>query len=458
MEDNKKTFAEEVIRELQVQRWMKQLSQQEIANRMGTTKSAVSRLEKGGQNISLDTVARYGYALGLQPKFSLAVPEDIGLYGAETNYCLRLFDEDLVKFTMKDGPDAQVHIEWYDEKKMHLMPIGLELTDEGLLKWLSRRTIPKNREFVEEILGAYHLTANDTKAILDLCKGLSLNDSYWIVPEGFQQTFEECNLYEHDFMEILSVIAYTGAPYSLKQYSSSPEFTTNGMLRKTWRNKGEDGIWLYKGGTEGFANAGNEPFSEVLAYQIARQMELNAVPYELENWKGILASKCKLFTNKYFSYVPIGQVVKDDGIRACLAYYRELGPAFYDQLCSMLVFDALIYNEDRHFGNFGLLRDSRTGEFAAPAPIFDNGIGLFCYGTKSDFDDIQSYAAKRTPPYKLMTFEDVARLAIGPLQKEQLRRMINFRFEDTDPVCLPRWRIRGIEEQLRRRVYELLHL
>ncbi|MCR4804869.1 MAG: XRE family transcriptional regulator, partial [Clostridia bacterium] len=188
-----------------------------------------------------------------------------------------------------------------------------------------------------------------------------------------------------------------------------------------------------------------------------QRMGLNAVPYELECWKGVLTSKCKLFTNKYFSYVPAGHAVREGGLKACLAFYRELGQPFYDQLCSMLVFDALIYNEDRHFGNFGLLRDNRTGKFAAPAPIFDNGTSLFCYGTRDDFRDLPKYAATRTPSCG-GSFDDVARLAMGPLQKDQLRRMISFRFEDTDPVCLPRWRIRAIEEQLQRRVYELLHL
>ena len=48
----------------------------------------------------------------------------------------------------------------------------------------------------------------------------------------------------------------------------------------------------------------------------------------------------------------------------------------------MLVFDALIYNEDRHFGNFGVLRDNHSGKIIAPAPVFDNGLSLFCYAGK----------------------------------------------------------------------------
>ena len=55
---------------------------------------------------------------------------------------------------------------------------------------------------------------------------------------------------------------------------------------------------------------------------------------------------------------------------ACLAYYDKLGPEFSEQIRSMLVFDALIYNEDRHFGNFGVLRDNHSGNIIAPAPHF----------------------------------------------------------------------------------------
>ncbi len=49
------------------------------------------------------------------------------------------------------------------------------------------------------------------------------------------------------------------------------------------------------------------------------------------------------------------------------------GDFYYQNLDSILVFDALIYNDDRHFGNFGLLRDNRTGKFIGTAPLFDHG-------------------------------------------------------------------------------------
>ena len=63
----------------------------------------------------------------------------------------------------------------------------------------------------------------------------------------------------------------------------------------------------------------------------------------------------------------------------------------------MLVFDAVILHEDRHFGNFGLLVDSHTNKIIAPAPIFDNGLSLLCYAMDSDFNDINTYVSTRLP-------------------------------------------------------------
>ena len=86
-------------------------------------------------------------------------------------------------------------------------------------------------------------------SIINVCKGLSLNDSYWVVEEGFSGTFSDYNLYDNRFSNILALIAFTGYGSSLRSsFRSSPEFSTNGMLPKCWRRV--DGkIMLYKGGT-----------------------------------------------------------------------------------------------------------------------------------------------------------------------------------------------------------------
>lgn len=47
-----------------------------------------------------------------------------------------------------------------------------------------------------------------------------------------------------------------------------------------------------------------------------------------------------------------------------------------DFLDRMIVVDYLVGNDDRHYGNFGLLRDAETLEIEGFAPIFDTGSSL----------------------------------------------------------------------------------
>lgn len=375
----------------------------------------------------------------------------------EDLYELKLYDETLITFSLQEkGIEGLVaNIIDINQTKTNLLPLELECNNNGIIKWLQNRVIPKNRTFVNEILKTLNLSMNDTKGIIDICKGLSLNDSFWITPKGFKGSFNDYNLYENKFSEILSLVAYTGAGQSHDAFTTSPELTTHGMLPKAWRYIENDGIYLYKGGTFGAANAGKEPYSEYYAYQIANAMGINAICYDLENWKGILASKCKLFTNIDTAYVPIGRIVRTGGIKACLDYYNQLGSNFLEHLRNMLVFDAVIYNEDRHFGNFGILRDNQTGRITEPAPIFDNGMSLFNFAMDEDLIDTDSYAKTRTTPYGV-SFETICATVIERKQIQQLRKLIDFQFKRHPKLNLPEYRLNKIEKHIQVRVRQLL--
>ena len=233
-------------------------------------------------------------------------------------------------------------------------------TDEGLMSWLRGRIAPRKREFVDALLARNGLSHGDTRGILQISRGLSLNDCYWVTEDGFDGLFADYNLYEHEFVKGLSLIAYTGhGPSRGKGFSSSPEFTTSGMLRKGWRRLGGR-VLLYKGATIGAANSGNEPYSEFLAAQVAERMEIPHVAYGLSMWKRCLCSTCELFCDLDHSYVPIYRFLDKCTLRTVAEYLKGLGEDYYTAFTDMLVFDALICNEDRPFANFGLMVDSRT--------------------------------------------------------------------------------------------------
>ena len=61
----------QIARDLQLVRKRKQLTQAQLAERMGTTQSVVSRVERGS-NVSIETLARYASACGAQLKVKIA--------------------------------------------------------------------------------------------------------------------------------------------------------------------------------------------------------------------------------------------------------------------------------------------------------------------------------------------------------------------------------------------------
>lgn len=272
-------------------------------------------------------------------------------------YILKQFDTPLVKFsTTEDSSTPETEILWVNEDKRSFLPLDLDLTPEGMSSWLRHRIIPKNRTYAQVILAKCGLNANRPMSIINACLGLSLNDSYWVVKDGFDGSFARNNLYEWKFSNNLSQIALTGegSPSKLP-LPPSPEFTTNGMLPKCWRRV--DGkITLYKGGTSGASNTGFEPYSEFYAAQIAEIMGINAISYGLSRWKDTLCSTCELFTSKERSFIPVGRIVKRGGFKAVEEYYSRLDTKYQRAFGDMLLFDAVICNTDRHLGNFGFLR------------------------------------------------------------------------------------------------------
>lgn len=375
------------------------------------------------------------------------------------NYELRHFDTPLIRFAAtEDSSMPQITILWVNEAEKHLLPLDLSLTGDSVAKWLKSRTIPKNRAYVHNFLSKCHLNLNRPMNIIKVSKGLSLNDCYWVVEEGFSGTFEKYNLYDNRFSRVLALIAFTGYGSSVRSsLASCPEFTTNGMLPKCWRRVAGE-IKLYKGGTSGASNTGNEPYCEYYAAQIAKELGISAIDYGLSKWEGELCSTCVLFTSKEYAFLPVGNVVTSGGMEAVTSYYEKMGAAYAKALADMLVLDAIICNTDRHFGNFGFLVDNRTNEIVAPAPLFDHGNSLFNFAGK---DDLASDAALTAYAQTLMPcvyddFIGTAKAVLTPEHREGLRHLLNFRFKRHSHYNLPEERLDLLEKQVQKRARELL--
>lgn len=346
-----------------------------------------------------------------------------------------------------------VRIVSVNEAARRFLPLDLhgQATDEGLWRWLRHRIVPKHRNYIQEMLLKLGVSYG-VRPIIEVSKGLSLNDVHWVCGDASRACWRAVNLYENPFSKSIAVLAFTGCG---RQGSptrtvpeTSPEFSTNGMLAKCWRRT-DSGIVLYKSGSEHFANAGFEPYSEYYAAQIAEALGYAHVPYGLERFKGRLCSTCPLFTSEKIGFIPAGRLVSTA---------EALADARFAEI---FFFDALICNTDRHLGNFGYLIDNDTNEIMGAAPIFDNGYGLFSLALdrpedprNHEWDDLRKYARKIGPSLYLpwLAFPG----GVTSAMKAAAMRLKGFRFKRHPYYNLSASRLRKLEEFLQNRVDKII--
>ena len=117
---------DKIAKKLYVERLMHEMSQSELAEKIGTRKSNVSRMEKGRQNISVDYLEVLANAF--DKDIELVLSDHQVSYGDTTEYSLRLYDDALVSFSMKRG-DTGIEVKVLDvnEDKRDLFPHDLEV-------------------------------------------------------------------------------------------------------------------------------------------------------------------------------------------------------------------------------------------------------------------------------------------------------------------------------------------
>ncbi|SMC24068.1 transcriptional regulator, partial [Campylobacter helveticus] len=78
-----------------------------------------------------------------------------------------------------------------------LFPKNLPLNDleRNLELWIKDRKVPQNRAFVENIIATYAINGKEQLMdYIDVSLGLSLNDSFWIVPKDKAYKWKDYNL------------------------------------------------------------------------------------------------------------------------------------------------------------------------------------------------------------------------------------------------------------------------
>lgn len=243
--------------------------------------------------------------------------------------------------------------------------------------WLRHRSISDTREELQILLKEAGV---DTASALSLKNlGLNLSDQYWFKPVGTNIEWKDINFFQNDFVSNVISKANKLEKFDAKAYS--PNVSSNGELYKFWAIKNGERC-LYKDSTKPYYQ---QAYNEVFASELLEILNIPHVKYTLEKIDDKTYSCCPTFIDENTEYVPalyILDAVKkqnhNNNYQHFLNCIDALSiPCTPNDINTILAFDYIINNEDRHYGNFGFIRNVKTLEYQGLAPIFDNGNSLW---------------------------------------------------------------------------------
>ena len=313
------------------------------------------------------------------------------------------------------------------------MPISVYSDDETTLgenftQWWNGRSIPASRRQLRERLQELRVSA--MAEIINKSFGLSLSDQYWIKPLGTDIAWKDINFFTNEFSTDMGEFLIDNR-FNGELDMHSPDNTSDGLIQKKWII--EDGIrCLMKTGTPPFVQ---EPFNEVIGSCVLACMSVPYAAYTLTKDDQRFYSKCSNFIDEDHEYVsayylcksmhPKEGMEKEEQLRRAMEHYRiHDGEKFIQQ---MLCLDFIIMNVDRHWGNFGFIRNVNTLEVERPAPIFDNGNSLWydMAHIPEHFDQAKTFRKKHRTQIKLVkdfSGIDFAALERVPAQAQEVLR------------------------------------
>ena len=162
-----------------------------------------------------------------------------------------------------------------------------------------------------------------------------------------------------------------------------------------------------------------DAIAEVIASRVGELLHILVVQYQLchiriDDEKLLLGTISHNFCHKNESFISFETMVESsdapiqwavsakENYALVIDLFRTLtGLDARDYLNTMLLFDFLICNEDRHLNNFGVLKDETDGSYRFP-PLFDSGYALgFHAGGASSGRAVPVFLQSQTILYEL---------------------------------------------------------
>lgn len=299
-------------------------------------------------------------------------------------YILMNREHEVLGFTHSFSTNRFLEIDAiYDHQRAPLLvtsPRGATGSVKALESWWCHRAIPVSRDGIDVKLRELHF--EDPSQIPFESLGLSLSDQYWIRPEDMDISWEEINFFNNPFPDMDLKLASERWEWLSDVGLNSPDNTSEGMLPKRWiHQKGK--TMLLKGS----GPLGQEAYNEAVSTALYRRLlgDGEFVPYELARTSNGVVSTCENFLNdteEYVSAFTVRQLKHKPNhfneyqhyVDCCAVVGVNDANSVLDK---MIVCDDILANHDRHWRNFGLVRDVETLSWR-PAPLFDSGSSLWC--------------------------------------------------------------------------------
>jgi hypothetical protein len=225
--------------------------------------------------------------------------------------------------------------------------------------------------------------------------GLSLSDQYWVRPLGSGVRWRDVNFFTNAFDEDLGKALFSSFSSSAELDFNSPDATSGGDLPKRWTIDPSTGTrLLMKGG-----RYNQEPLNERIASELCSRLGVAHVRYRLAQFDNRLVSVCAEMLSDDEELVSAWHTVnafkadnqlgrKGQWIASACAFgadEHEIETA----TDGFILVDFLMRNTDRHYGNFGLIRNVESLR-VRPAPVYDTGTSLWAGELQVDNRDYVS--------------------------------------------------------------------
>lgn len=296
-------------------------------------------------------------------------------------FMLKHKDIEVLEFYIKDGI---IYINKILNREHLPYPLIYDFDPYKFYVWLNDRLIPTTRYQYDRFVKTLEIyDANSRLKIIIENNALSLCDCYWVDIIGNNKKWKNINYYENDFnTKLLSF--YLATPFTTYKNKLpiiiNPAMTLSGYLPKAWTIKNRQRI-LLKRGTE----RNIQVYNEICISKIAKECGIKTLEYWKEMYDIYDCSACACFCNNELELVSamnLTQNVSDsEPLSTQLDNYINLVknniPNIETYIDQMLILDYIIANEDRHWNNFGVLRNPETLEIVDIAPLFDYGNSLW---------------------------------------------------------------------------------